>query len=572
MESTWFTDATEPSAVGREARDVDWESTPLGPPSGWSTALRHVVRLCFSTRFPVMLVWGPDLTLIYNDGYRDMLGTLKHPAALGAPARVVWGEIWDDVGPLFDSVLRTGLPTWTEDMVLHMNRSGFVEETMFTFSYSPLLDDDGTVAGVLDIATETTVQVRTRRRLAALDGLHVAVPTTYDDIGAFAGSVMSALAASSDISRAAFYGAEHGNVELVAESAPPRSSVAERALLDDALRHRQFVVDGTTAVAPLRGAEGDGAAGVLVLEANPSQPMDREYVQFLSVVCSTISSGLRGALTQRRALDSLRRRAERSEEETVRARETSLALQNAALAAPPQPEGLEIAVLYRPASDERAIGGDWYDAFLTRDGATMLVVGDVVGHDLPAAAAMMQVRGLVRAIGYDTGGAPADVLARTDDAVRGLALGESATATVVAARVDPAQDPGGARTLRWSSAGHLPPLLLRADGTAELVWRRSDLPLGLVPDLPRTEHALTLHYGDTVLLYTDGLVERRDVGLRERLDELVRTVTGAPPDDLDHFARALLDTLQPAGREDDVAVVALRVSAGPPPGVPHGGL
>lgn len=80
--------ATELSDVGREARDVAWDRTPLGAPETWSTALRHVVQLCFSTRFPVMLVWGPDLTLIYNDAYRDILGEVKHRAgALGAPDR-----------------------------------------------------------------------------------------------------------------------------------------------------------------------------------------------------------------------------------------------------------------------------------------------------------------------------------------------------------------------------------------------------------------------------------------------------------------------------------------------------
>ncbi|MEV0893454.1 hypothetical protein [Promicromonospora sp. NPDC050262] len=124
MRSGWFEEATARSAVGHEARTVAWEATPLGPPSTWPESLRHAVRLCFSTRFPVMMVWGPDLTLIYNDGYRDMLGTAKHPAALGASARVVWAEIWDDIGPLFDTVLATGKPTLNEDLYLLMNRSG----------------------------------------------------------------------------------------------------------------------------------------------------------------------------------------------------------------------------------------------------------------------------------------------------------------------------------------------------------------------------------------------------------------------------------------------------------------
>ncbi|OLT53304.1 hypothetical protein [Cellulosimicrobium sp. CUA-896] len=99
MDAEWFVEATSGSAVGLEAREVAWEDTPLGHPGTWPHALRHAVRLCFSSKFPIMMVWGPDLTLIYNDGYRAMLGTHKHQAALGAPAAVVWREVWADVGP-----------------------------------------------------------------------------------------------------------------------------------------------------------------------------------------------------------------------------------------------------------------------------------------------------------------------------------------------------------------------------------------------------------------------------------------------------------------------------------------
>lgn len=232
MKPGWFEEATALSAVGREARTVAWEKTPLGPPSSWPESLRHAVRLCFSTRFPVMMVWGPDLTLIYNDGYREMLGTDKHPAAQGAPARVIWAEIWDAVGPLFDTVLTTGQSTLSRDMFLLMNRSGYDEETYFTFSYSPLTDDDGRIVGVLDIATETTQEVVNNRRLATLGEMHAALPTTFTDLRTFALPVIEALSGSADITRAAVYEADGRSVvlETGAAATPDERDLVARAL------------------------------------------------------------------------------------------------------------------------------------------------------------------------------------------------------------------------------------------------------------------------------------------------------------------------------------------------------
>jgi hypothetical protein len=97
-----------------------------------------------------------------------MLGSVKHPGGLGAPAKVVWSEIWDVIGPLFSSVVGTGRATWAENQLLVLERNGFPEECYFTYSYSPLFDDDGTVGGVLVTASETTPSVVAQRRLASL--------------------------------------------------------------------------------------------------------------------------------------------------------------------------------------------------------------------------------------------------------------------------------------------------------------------------------------------------------------------------------------------------------------------
>jgi hypothetical protein len=125
---------TAGSATGALAREVDWGETPLGPPSTWPTALRVAVEMCFTTRFPVLVTWGPELTMIYNDGYRDMLGSEKHPGAMGAPLAEVWKEVWDDLLPSVERVMLHGEPTWTVDQHLLARRSGYDEDAYFTYS------------------------------------------------------------------------------------------------------------------------------------------------------------------------------------------------------------------------------------------------------------------------------------------------------------------------------------------------------------------------------------------------------------------------------------------------------
>ncbi|CPU63819.1 putative GAF sensor protein [Mycobacteroides abscessus] len=311
---------------------------------------------------------------------------------------------------------------------------------------------------------------------------------------------------------------------------------------------------------PLRDASPRGAAGVLVLQAAPGRPWDDDYARYLTGLATTIGAALRDAARMRTTLDELRRRAERSEEETARARELALVLQQAVLTEPPQPEDLEVAVHYQPATHDRDIGGDWYDAFVASDGVTTLVIGDVVGHDLGAAATMGQLRGLVRAIGYDSGATPARLLERVDAAIDGLALGINAVATAVVARIEQSDDERsrGVRTVRWSSAGHLPPVVVRADGAVEVLTVRNDLPLGLRPGAGRHDHTVELGTDDTLVLYTDGLVERRGHSIRDDVAALADALRGLAGASLDDVVRTALSQVLPGDGEDDVALVALR--------------
>jgi signal transduction histidine kinase/ActR/RegA family two-component response regulator len=143
--------------VGAMMRAHDWSTSPLGNPATWPPALRTVVGLMLNTKFPMFVAWGPDLAFLYNDSYCDVLGE-KHPAALGRPFHDVWSEIWAEVGPLAERAL-AGESTYADRLYLVMNRHGYDEPTWFTFSYSPVRDETGVVAGMYCSCVEVTEQV-----------------------------------------------------------------------------------------------------------------------------------------------------------------------------------------------------------------------------------------------------------------------------------------------------------------------------------------------------------------------------------------------------------------------------
>jgi PAS domain S-box-containing protein len=158
-------------AVGRDLAAVDWAATPLGEPRSWPQSLQTAVDILLSSRFPMWMAWGPQLTFFCNAAYRrDTLGR-KYPWALGRPAREVWAEVWDDAGPRIDTVLATAKATWDEALLLLLERSGYPEETYHTFSYSPLRDDAGAVVGMLCVVSEDTERVIGERRMATLRDL-----------------------------------------------------------------------------------------------------------------------------------------------------------------------------------------------------------------------------------------------------------------------------------------------------------------------------------------------------------------------------------------------------------------
>ncbi len=495
----------------REYAQVNWGASALGPIADWSPTLRHAVDLMLGSRFPVALLWGPELVLVYNAAYVEMIGA-KHPDALGRPAAEVFPEAWSIVGPMLHRVLAGDGADLTTETMLPMRRRGYLEHCWFTFSYSPVCGPDGEVEGILDIATETTAQVVLGRRLQLLARL---------------GEALAPIVHAEEVV---------ARTLEVLRSAP--DDVADVAVgpLPDGLTGGVGPRDAAWVWNRLPSST-ESTWSHLGIRLNPFLPHDEDYLTFVGLLV--------------RAVDQALGRAAAIEEE----RSLSEALQRSLLSAPPEVDGLQVAVRYQAALEVARVGGDWYDAFRLPDGALAVVVGDVAGHDENATAAMAQLRNLTRGVAVTRVAGPGVILADLDGALVSLGLPVVATAVLGQVR---AVDGAEHLALEWSNAGHPPPVLIGPDGVARLLERPPELLLGLHPGEPRGSHAVVLEPGSTLLLYSDGLVERRGVPLDESLAWLVEEVTGRHQLDPDELCDHLLGAI---GRlvDDDVVLLALRV-------------
>ncbi|MFI0257658.1 SpoIIE family protein phosphatase [Streptomyces sp. NPDC017056] len=228
-------------------------------------------------------------------------------------------------------------------------------------------------------------------------------------------------------------------------------------------------------------------------------------------------------------------------------------LQRSLLPVLPDVEHLQMAARYAPSSTTAQIGGDWYDSFLVPNGQTAVVIGDVAGHDLEAAVAMSQLRSMLRGIAIDRQEPPEEVLRRLD--VASHTLSQEATATCIYALVTGPES--GPWELKHSSAGHLPPLLTTKEGGTRYLEGGAGLLLGMEPEMPRPGAANPFPAHSTVLLYTDGLIERRDESLDHAMDRLRRYTAALAREPLDVFCDELLIGLG-ADSADDIAILAVR--------------
>jgi PAS domain S-box-containing protein len=333
--------------VGRDLALVDWAATPLGLPGSWPQSLQTAVDILLSSRFPMWMAWGPQLTFFCNAAYRrDTLGR-KYPWALGRPASEVWEEIWADISPRIDLVLATGQATWDEGLLLFVERSGYTEESYHTFSYSPLRDDDGAVVGMLCVVREDTERIIAQRRMATLRdlGSDPSVVRTEREALEFAGRQLdrnrqdlpftltylfdpgeldgggatARLAASTGIDAGhpaapAALGADAAAGAPAAESTLDRDPVwpvaaarrGETALAElDGGRFPGGLPAGAWREPPARalilplGQQGGAPYGFLVAALNRYRPLDDGYRAFAGLVAGHLAAGIASARSYR---------------------------------------------------------------------------------------------------------------------------------------------------------------------------------------------------------------------------------------------------------------------------------
>lgn len=318
--------------MGRLFAEFDWAAHPLGAPAQWSPEMRGAVASALTSRFPIVLWFGADdLFLIYNDAYVPMLGD-KHPAALGRRARYVWWDIWEQIGPMLAGVVATGNATWSDDLMLPLVTAGRARERYFTFTYSPLIANDGDIYGVFCAVAETTGRVLSQRRLHLLNAVASATMETRTIDDAVAAAIGVCAHQPGDLPLIAAYvgDAESHDVTLrgatpsVLHLLPPtlaqftdwdprQRSRAEVQVIDDvaALISGIDEVLGSDCpdqalLLPL-GEEGL-TAGALVVGTSPRRPLDAQYRSFCQLLADQLSSALSSAVSyeqERQRADAL---------------------------------------------------------------------------------------------------------------------------------------------------------------------------------------------------------------------------------------------------------------------------
>ena len=322
MAETVFVGTSDLAALMRR---IDWRQTPVGATEQWPQSVRAIVRLMLTSRYAMWMGWGPELTFFYNDAYARMTLGSKHPAALGTPASRVWAEIWSDIGPRIDHVLATGEATWDEGLLLFLERSGFREETYHTFSYSPLHQDDGRIAGIFCVVTEETTRLVGERRLALLRdfGSRLASSQTTADVWSAVGQSLANDSRDLPFTLAYLFTEAGTTATLAARVNVGADDPVAREQIDvddpvwliaralDGSGPRIQVVDLPPATAWPRGPwdqpprqaavvalQQPGQtrpAGVFIAGLNPHRPFDAEFDSFIALFVGQLEAGLANA-------------------------------------------------------------------------------------------------------------------------------------------------------------------------------------------------------------------------------------------------------------------------------------
>ena len=321
--------------MGERMRAFDWSSSPVGPAAQWPQSLKTAVSICIGSRYPIVLWWGnPEYTMFYNDGYIPILGVTKHPGWLGRSGRECWKEIWSTVGPMLDSVFQTGEATWSEDLLLVMDRNLRREENYFTFSYSPIRGDEDKIDGIFCACYETTGRVVGERRLQTLRDLGRIAVKSADEACHVA---LNTLAANPyDVPFALVYLLEDDAREahLICASGIEQNAAAPALITmnDDASWPLRDVFETGTArvvsdieerfgslpggpwpescttalILPISASGYVKPSGFLVVGLSPRRIFDAEYRSFFDLVVGHIGT----AISNARAYEVERKRAE----------------------------------------------------------------------------------------------------------------------------------------------------------------------------------------------------------------------------------------------------------------------
>ncbi len=317
--------------MGRRFAEFDWAAHPLGPPEVWPAEVRSAVAVVLTSRFPIALWLGAeDLFLVYNDAYIQILGD-KHPAALGRRGRFVWWDIWEPISPMLASVIATGEATWSHDLMLPMVTGGRRQERYFTFTYSPLVAENGQIFGIFCPSWETTERVISERRLHLLNAVASATmeTRTVDDAVSAAVSVCADQPADVPLVAAYVGGTDAADITLrgatpavlpllpptlrkLTDWEPTARSRDEVQIIDDVasvIRGLDEVLGADCPDQALVLPLGENAtAGALVVGTNPRCPLDEQYRGFCQLLADQLSSALGSVLSyeqQRRRADAL---------------------------------------------------------------------------------------------------------------------------------------------------------------------------------------------------------------------------------------------------------------------------
>jgi PAS domain S-box-containing protein len=330
--------------MGQRTRELDWGGTPVGPPGVWQQSLKTAVSICLGSRHPIVMWWGNGgYVQFYNDAYISFLGAGKHPTYLGGSGRDCWSEIWSTIGPMLDGVFASGEATWSEDLLLVLDRNLAREEAYFTFSYSPIRDDHGAIGGIFCACNETTSRVIGERRLRTLSELSRVEAEIKTTEAACEVASRTLIGNPADIPFALIYLLDEDATQtklqarLVATAglagdsaaAPQRIDLGSGAAAAWPLREvydtrKPLLVSGLSSrfgtlpggswpecpeaalIAPIAAPGQARPAGFLLTGLSPRRVVDNDYKNFLDLVAKHIGTSIANA----RAYEEARKRAE----------------------------------------------------------------------------------------------------------------------------------------------------------------------------------------------------------------------------------------------------------------------